>query len=115
MGLCGAPSIFPYLMDTAFSSDIRLSDGTVVSARKIIAIHLDDLVVIYMHAMHAWLTVQMLWQMHGRTLQAVHMHDCLHGNIRRCSKEIVYRYVGIAQDCAHRIIDCAQRSTSVRI
>ena len=30
-------------------------------------------VVIYMHAMHAWLTVQMLWQMHGRTLQAVHM------------------------------------------
>ena len=29
--------------------------------------------VIYMHAMHAWLTVQMLWQMHGRTLQAVHM------------------------------------------
>ena len=31
------------------------------------------LVVIYMHTMHAWLTVQMLWQMHGRTLQAVHM------------------------------------------
>ena len=30
-------------------------------------------VVIYMHTMHAWLTVQMLWQMHGRTLQAVHM------------------------------------------
>ena len=25
-----------------------------------------------MHTMHAWLTVQMLWQMHGRTLQAVH-------------------------------------------
>ena len=23
--------------------------------------------------MHAWLTVQMLWQMHGRTLLAVHM------------------------------------------
>ena len=23
--------------------------------------------------MHAWLTVQMLWQMHGRTQQAVHM------------------------------------------
>ena len=32
-----------------------------------------DRVVIYMHTMHAWLTVQMLWQMHGRTLQAVHM------------------------------------------
>ena len=30
-------------------------------------------VVIYMHTMHAWLTVQMLWQMHGRTLQVVHM------------------------------------------
>ena len=30
-------------------------------------------VVIYMHTMHAWLTVQMLWQMHARTLQAVHM------------------------------------------
>ena len=30
-------------------------------------------VVIYMHTMHAWLTVRMLWQMHGRTLQAVHM------------------------------------------
>ena len=30
-------------------------------------------VVIYMHTMHAWLTVQMLWQMHGRTLQAVHV------------------------------------------
>ena len=30
-------------------------------------------VVIYMHTMHAWLTVQLLWQMHGRTLQAVHM------------------------------------------
>ena len=30
-------------------------------------------VVIYMHTMHAWLTVQMLWQMHGRTLLAVHM------------------------------------------
>ena len=30
-------------------------------------------VVIYMHTMLAWLTVQMLWQMHGRTLQAVHM------------------------------------------
>ena len=29
-------------------------------------------VVIYMHTMHAWLTVQMLWQMHGRTPQAVH-------------------------------------------
>ena len=28
---------------------------------------------IYMHTMHAWLTVQMLWQMQGRTLQAVHM------------------------------------------
>ena len=27
----------------------------------------------HMHTMHAWLTVQMLWQMHGRTLQAVHM------------------------------------------
>ena len=26
-----------------------------------------------MHTMHAWLTVQMLWQMHGRTLRAVHM------------------------------------------
>ena len=25
-----------------------------------------------MHTMHSWLTVQMLWQMHGRTLQAVH-------------------------------------------
>ena len=30
-------------------------------------------VVISMHAMHAWLTVQMLWQMHGWTLQVVHM------------------------------------------
>ena len=30
-------------------------------------------VVIYMHTMHAWLTVQMLWHMHGRTLQVVHM------------------------------------------
>ena len=30
-------------------------------------------VVIYMHTMHAWLTLQMLWQMHGRTQQAVHM------------------------------------------
>ena len=26
------------------------------------------IVVIYMHTMHAWLTVQMLWQMHGRKL-----------------------------------------------
>ena len=33
----------------------------------------DSDVVIYMHTMHAWLTVQMLWQMHVRTLQAVHM------------------------------------------
>ena len=31
------------------------------------------IVVIYMHTMHACLTVQMLWQMHGRKLQAVHM------------------------------------------
>ena len=30
-------------------------------------------VVIYMHALYAWLTVQMLWQMHARTLQAAHM------------------------------------------
>ena len=30
-------------------------------------------VVIYMHTIHAWLTMQMLSQMHGRTLQAVHM------------------------------------------
>ena len=29
-------------------------------------------VVIYMHTVHEWLTVQMLWQMYGRTLQAVH-------------------------------------------
>ena len=28
---------------------------------------------IYVHTMHAWLTMQMLWQMHGGTLQAVHM------------------------------------------
>ena len=41
--------------------------------------------------------------------------DCLHGNILRYSKVIVHRYVGIAQDCAHRIIDCAQRSTSVNV
>ena len=41
--------------------------------------------------------------------------DCLHGNILRYSKVIIHRYVGIAQDYAHRIIDCAQRSTSVRI
>ena len=41
--------------------------------------------------------------------------DCLHGNIRSYSKVIVHRYVGISHDCAHRIIDCAQRSTSVRI
>ena len=26
----------------------------------------------HMHTMHAWLIVQMLWQMHGRTMQAVH-------------------------------------------
>ena len=32
-----------------------------------------EYVVIYMHTVHAWLTVQMLWQMHGRTLQTVHM------------------------------------------
>ena len=30
-------------------------------------------VVIYMHTMHAWLTVPMLCQMHGRALHAVHM------------------------------------------
>ena len=41
--------------------------------------------------------------------------DCLHGNILRYSKMIVHRSVRIAQVCAHRIIDCAQRSTSVRI
>ena len=41
--------------------------------------------------------------------------DCLHGNVLRYSKVIVHRYVGIAQDCAHGIIDCAQRSTRVRI
>ena len=41
--------------------------------------------------------------------------DCLHGNIPKYSKVVVHRYVGIAQDCAHRIKDCAQRSTSVRI
>ena len=35
--------------------------------------------------------------------------DCLHGNILRYSKVIVHRYLAIAQDCAHRIIDCAQR------
>ena len=35
-------------------------------------VQMAPLVVIYMHTMHAWLTVQMLWQMHGRTLQAVH-------------------------------------------
>ena len=34
---------------------------------------LHTLVVIYMHTMHTWLTVHMLWQMHGRTLPAVHM------------------------------------------
>ena len=51
--------------------------------------------------MHAWLTVQMLWQMHGRTLQAVHM-------LIVCMV-IIHHYVGIAQDCAHRIVDCAQR------
>ena len=35
--------------------------------------------------------------------------DCLHGNILRYSRVIVHRYAGIAQDCAHRIIDCTQR------
>ena len=29
--------------------------------------------MIFMHTMHAWLTVQMLWQMYGRALQALHM------------------------------------------
>ena len=28
--------------------------------------------VYHMHTMHAWLTLQMLWQMHGRTRQAMH-------------------------------------------
>ena len=41
--------------------------------------------------------------------------DCLHGNILRYSKVMVHRYVGIARAFAHRIVDCAQRSTSVRI
>ena len=30
--------------------------------------------VIYASCMHAWLTVQILWQMHGRTLQIVYRH-----------------------------------------
>ena len=45
-------------------------------ADRLMRVHIQSLVgvvVIYMHTMHAWLTVQMLWQMHGRTLQAVHM------------------------------------------
>ena len=48
--------------------------------------HLRDVicVVIYMHTMHAWLTVQMLWQMHGRTLQAVHMLIICMGIILKC-------------------------------
>ena len=30
------------------------------------------LVVTYASYMHVWLTVQMLWQMHGRTMQAIY-------------------------------------------
>ena len=32
-------------MDNTFSSDIRLSDGTIVSARKITARYLDDICI----------------------------------------------------------------------
>ena len=56
MGLCRAPSTFQHLMDNTFSSDIRLSDGTVFSARKIIAIYLDDTCIFsateHEHLMH---------------------------------------------------------------
>ena len=56
IGLCGAPSTFQYLMDNTFYSDIRLSDGTVVSARKIIAIYLEDICIFsvteHEHLMH---------------------------------------------------------------
>ena len=64
MALCGAPSTFQYLMDNNFSSDIRLSDGTVVSARKIIAIYLDDICIFsateHGHLMHIHAVLQRL-------------------------------------------------------
>ena len=64
MGLCGAPSTFQYLMDNTFSNDIRLSDGTVVSARKIIAIYLDDICIFSAteqeHLMHIHAVLQRL-------------------------------------------------------
>ena len=53
----------PQRADPALHNDPQSTRASVVPST----------VVIYMHTMHAWLTVQMLWQMHGRTLQAVHM------------------------------------------
>ena len=55
----------------AFAQYASMSSGVsrIVPEKKALAVA----VVIYMHTMHAWLNVQMLWQMHGRTLQAVHM------------------------------------------
>ena len=65
----------------------------------------DNCCDVYAHYAYAWLTLQMLWQMHGRTLQAVHMLIvCM-----EYSKVLVHRQVGIARDRAHRITDCAQR------
>ena len=40
---------------------------------------------------------------------------CAHADLLHGNKVLVHRYVGIALDCGHRIIDCAQRSTRVRI
>ena len=60
-----------------------------------------------MHAMHAWLTVQMLWQMHGRTLQAVH-------KLIVCMRIFISGSLSLSGDCmglhgiSHMIVDCIQ-------
>ena len=66
--------------------------------------HGDVNVVTHAGRLHAWLTVQMRWQMHGRTLQAV----CKLIVYTACSIVLVHRSVGIAQDCAHRDVDCVR-------
>ena len=45
-----------------------------------------------MHHMHVWLTVQMLWLMHGRTLQAVH-------NLVVCMRTFYSDGTSLSGDC----------------
>lgn len=64
MGLCGAPSTFQYLMDSAFRQPAVLPDGTTIAFDSFIAIYLDDICIFSAteqeHLQHLRLVLQRL-------------------------------------------------------